>query len=200
MLNEYGLIGKGNSLAYVLVIFANCVFVLSMLLSCAGHANKRKPDADVINVNELCWDLDSINGWVGCSAQDFIIKSSLCEIELILEMENELGLDKEQRAEFDIEYRKFKRSYKLYRAKLAISTVILNEICQEDSLDPTQASREIRHVRSLCSKLTKRTVSALINIKKIMNPEQRYKLGKIPLPASRKIEAKKDYPVLPCGE
>ena len=198
MLNEYGLFGKGSSLAYVLIIFANCVFVLSMLLSCAGHA--RKPDADVINVNELCWDLDSINGWLGCSAQDFIIKSSLCEIELILEMENELGLDKDQRAELDIEYRKFKRSYKLYRAKLAINTVILNEICQEDSLDLTQASLQIRHVRSLCSRLTKRTASALINMKKIMNPEQRNQLGRIPLPASRKIEAKKDYPVLPCGE
>ena len=198
MLNECGLLGKGSSLAYVLIIFTNCVFVLSMLLSCAGHACK--PDAAVINVNELCWDLDSINGWLGCSAQDFIIKSSLCEIEIILEMENELGLDKDQRAEFDIEYRKFKRSYKLYRAKLTISTVILNEIFQEDSLDLTEASRKIRHVRSLCSKLTKRTASALINIKKIMNREQRDKLSKILLPASRKIEAKKDYPVLPCGE
>jgi hypothetical protein len=198
MLNEYGLLGKGTSLAYVLIVFVNCLLILSMLLSCAGHANK--PNADVINVNELCWALDSINGQLGCSAQDFIIKSALCEIEIILEKEDKLRLDKEQRDEIDSEYRKFRRSYKLSLAQLALSAVYLNEIFQEDSLALTEASCEIRHSRSLCSKLTKRTVSALINIKKIMNREQRNKLGKILLPASRKIEAKKDYPVLPCGE
>jgi len=192
-------IKKRNRLATVLIGSLFLVFVSLMTQACADLSS-RVP-RDKISLNEFCWGLDDReNKALGCSAQDFIIKASLCEIEVILEEEDFLGLSKEQKDSIRSKYRRFKRSYKLKQAKLNLESVQLNEILQAEDFDLDQARQEIQAVRSLCIRMTNKAVSTLIAIKSVLSPGQRKKVTQILIPASRKIEAQKRYPVIPCGE
>ncbi len=175
--------------------------LLIMLFTPACADQSRKVKIDKLSLEEFCWGLkDSKIQTIGCSAQDFIIKASLCEIEAILDKEDLLGLNQQQRQIIRSKYRRFKRSYKFRQATLNIESVKLNEILQKEGFGMIEAKEELEVLRVLCSKLTKRAVYTLISIKDILTPEQREKTKQIFIPASRKTEAEGKYPVIPCGE
>ena len=192
-------IKKRNRLTILFVVSLFFLLVFPVIQAVGDSSPKIKKDK--MSIGEFCWGLEDYQDKpLGCSAQDFIIKASLCEIELIIDEEDHLGVSLEQKRLIRLKHSKFKRSYRLKLAKLNIEAANLNEILQTEKFDMMQVNQQLRVVRSLCSRLTRKTVSALIDIKGVFTPEQRKRMRKILIPASRKIETQKRYPVIPCGE
>ncbi|GEM_PF-7045195 len=195
MIKQYGY-KKGHVVALFLITVLWMLTVCAPIPTCADQSKGSMPDK--INVDRLCWSLEDVKGKIGCSAQDFIIKGAMCEIEALLDMEDDLNLDTDQRHEIAKRYRKFKRSSRLCQAKLNMTSVQLSETLQEKDVDPVTMMKHINATKNLCSKLTDRAVSALIDMKRILTPEQRQMEKKILFPASRKNEGQ--YIVNPCGQ
>ncbi len=184
------------TILFVVSLFLIFVFPVIQALGVSSSRNKK----DKMSIEEFCWGLEDYQDQsLGCSAQDFIIKASICEIELIIDEEDHLGMSLEQKRLIRLKQSKFKRSYRLKLAKLNIEAANLNEILQAEKFDMMQLKQQLRVVRSLCLRLTRKAVSALIGIKEVLTPEQRERMRNILIPASRKIEAQKRYPVIPCG-
>ncbi len=183
-------------------VLIGCLFMMlasPYIISCTYQL--KKPGNSYVTIQEFCWGLENFKKkTIGCSAQNVIIKASLCEIEIIIEKQGFLGLDQEQKDFIRSRYRRFKRGYKLRQAKLNLESLKLNEILQMDQFEMRETERELKKVRLLCSRLSTRAISTLIAIKEIFTPQQRRKLRKILIPASPKIGAEKRYPVIPCGE
>ena len=192
-------IKKRNRLTILFVVSLFFVFVFPVIHALGDSSPRIKKDK--MSIEEFCWGLEDYQDHpLGCSAQDFIIKASLCEMEVIIDEEDHLGMSLEQKRLIRFKQSKFKRRYRLKLAKLNIETANLNEILQAEKFDMVQVKRQLRVVRSLCSRLTRKTVLALIDIKRVLTPEQKKRMRKILIPASRKIETQKRYPVIPCGE
>ncbi len=195
MLKPHGFRKEGHLAFFLIIILVSCSILFT------GPTCADQPQASVsgmINIDKLCWSLEDVKGKIGCSAQDFIIKASICEIEAIIDSQDDLGLDLDQRHEIAKRYRKFKRSMRLCQAKLNMATVQLSEILQEEHVDLSEVKEKIKTTKDLCSKLTDRAVSALIDMKNILTPKQREKEKKLLFPESRKSEGQ--YIVNPCGQ
>lgn len=174
-----------------------------MLSACAARPRKQSHSASNqrITLEELCWSLEDLSkNEIGCSAQDYIIEACLCEIDTILDLTRQLNLDAEQEAELARIYRTFKRGFKRDQAKMNIALVQLSEIMGVDDLDIRAAMEQLRTVRVLCRKLTERAATTLIRMKEVLTPEQRLRIRDRLFSASRKKEARQQYPVVPCGE
>ncbi len=183
---------------FILMLSAGMVFMLS---ACAARPRKQYGLSERITLEELCWGLEDLVKYeIGCSAQDYVIKACLCEIDTILDLTRQLNLDAEQEAELARIYRTFKRGFKRDQAKMNIALVQLSEIMGVDDLDIRAAMEQLRTVRVLCRKLTERAATTLIRMKEVLTPEQRLRIRDRLFSASRKKEARQQYPVVPCGE
>ncbi|MBA2849073.1 hypothetical protein HNQ76_001462 [Thermosulfuriphilus ammonigenes] len=118
-----------------------------------------------------CWRKPS-DGYIGCGASDFVIKSSLCELQGYLDLAPELKIKGKQKEHFQTIMQRFNLTLMRYQSMNDMVNAQLMELMSQPEMDLKAVEEILDQLKRNCDRITRGGLRAIIKIRKTFTPQQ----------------------------
>ncbi|WP_456432562.1 hypothetical protein [Thermosulfuriphilus sp.] len=119
-----------------------------------------------------CWKRPPESGYLGCGAADFVIKSTLCELQGYLDLGPQLKMAPKQKEHFRRVMQRFNLTLIRYQSMNDMVNAKLMEIMTDPQLDLKKVDQALEQLQENCDRIMRSGLRAILKIRKNFTPEQ----------------------------